>query len=165
LYFERRMVWRCFETFDLRVSNWESYEMKFGTRSFLALAIPILVLPIIAAMLFNWRYNYVDFSGLTALGIVLLALAVLFVLAPRDRGPRLVILQLIALPRKMFDSYYGARPLQPGEAPGAESTKAHRKFVFTAGGHVARFAGGLMRLVSQGAGGQPQLLLARSGTA
>lgn len=151
--------------------------MKFSIRFFLVLSIPILVLFSLTFALWDWAFNHAEFQGGWALVAVYAAFTILVLMALPQRGrPSFVhrsfdyIVQAVLtrwpyanlLPRNMWDHRYGARPLQPGEASGAESTKSKRTFGSTIGGHVAHLTVGLKQIVSQGIGGQPRLMLERS---
>lgn len=111
--------------------------MKLDSRRILAASILTFVLLFIFTMLFDWRFNYAEFPRDVVLGLLVLACVVLAFLTAPGRGLFQAALRLIALSRNMWDHRYGARPLQPGETTGAESTKAHRKFAFSAGNPVA----------------------------
>ena len=136
--------------------------MKLDSRRILAASILTFVLLFIFTMLFDWRFNYAEFPRDVVLGLLVLACVVLAFLTAPGRGLFQAALRLIALSRNMWDHRYGARPLQPGETSGAESTKAHRKFASTVGGHVAGLIGNLKQLVGHGASGQPRLQVARA---
>lgn len=135
--------------------------MKLDFRSVLILAVPILVLFALIFALQNWAYNYAEFQGGWALAAVYAAVisALLPVKRP-DRGP------LNILRRDMgFDAHYGREPKSGQKGTVKESSKAHRKFASTAGGHLARFAGHFKQLIGHGIGGQPRLQIAHCATA
>lgn len=133
--------------------------MKLDFRSVLILAVPILVLFALIFALWNWAYNYAEFPGYAVLWLVVLACIVLAFLTAPGRGLFQTALRLIVLSRNMWDHRYGAWPLQPGEGSDAESTKAHRKFASSVGGHVAGLIGNLKQLIGHGAAGRPRLMV------
>lgn len=59
----------------------------------------------------------------------------------------------------MFDNYYGRRPSPARPDPEVGSSKSHRTFASSAGGHVARSVGHLQHLVGHGTAGRQRLLL------
>jgi hypothetical protein len=61
--------------------------------------------------------------------------------------------------RDMFDEHYKRQPSPVRPDPEAGSSKSHRSFASSAGGHVARSVGHLQQLVGHGAGSRQRLLL------
>jgi hypothetical protein len=61
--------------------------------------------------------------------------------------------------RDMFEERYGRGPNPVRPSAEAGSSKSHRMFASSAGGHVARSVGHLQQLVGHGAGSRQQLLL------
>jgi hypothetical protein len=128
--------------------------MKLDFRSVLALAVCFIVLLFIAVLIFNWRFNYAEFrADLVVFGLVVgIALLTLLLARPQRGWPSI-------LTREMFDEHYGRQPIPAEKGVGSGSQKGHRTFASMAGGHLARSAGHLQRLVGHGAGHQPQLFL------
>ncbi len=123
--------------------------MRLDFRSVLALAVPILVLLFIAMLVFNWHFNYAEFrADLVVSGLVVgIALLALLLARPQRGWPGI-------LTRDMDDKTHGA---PGGCAPGhylPPSARSHQTFASVAGGHLARPAGHLQRLVGLGAGHQ-----------
>ena len=131
--------------------------MKLDLHSVLIFAVPILVLFALIFALRNWAYNYAEFQGGWALAAVYAAVIIIALLSVKrpDRG------LLNILRRDMgFDAHYGRVPKSGQKGTVKESSKAHRKFASTAGGHLARFAGHFKQLIGHGIGGQPRLQIA-----
>lgn len=83
----------------------------------------------------------------------------ILILAVETRWPYVNLLS-----RDMNNDKFGLHENVSSEthlSPSSDTAKSHRKFAFSAGGHVARFVAGLMRLVSPGAAGQARLQVAR----
>ncbi|MBP9717353.1 MAG: hypothetical protein KBD44_01420 [Candidatus Pacebacteria bacterium] len=131
--------------------------MKLDFRSVLILAVPILVLFALIFALRNWAYNYAEFQGGWALAAVYAAVIIIALLSVKrpDRG------LLNILRRDMwFDAHYGRVPVTGQKGTAKDSSKAHRKFASTVGGHVAGLIGNLKRLAGHGVSGQPRLQVA-----
>lgn len=134
--------------------------MRLTFQSLLALVVPILILLFLFSLVFDWHVNYAAFRSDLALGAVGLGVLTLFVLTMLNPGAP------TAFRHDMFEGYYsGAKHVAKGPdgTAGLASSKAHRTFTSSVGGHVARFAGILQQLIERGVGVSPRLTLLRVG--
>lgn len=122
--------------------------MRLNLRSCLALAVSFAVLSFLAV-----EVVLGDVSAGHSLAVVWAGVGILCLIIVSGRTWPNVF------GRDMFDNHYGRQPTPVRPSAEAGSSKSHRTFASSAGGHVARSVGHLRQLVGHGAGNRQRLLL------
>jgi hypothetical protein len=122
--------------------------MRLSFRSILAFTVCFVVLSFLAL-----EVVLGDVSVGHSLAVVWTGVAALAVISLSGRNwPNI-------FGRDMFEDEYNRRPNPVRPSTEAGSSKSHRTFASSAGGHVARSIGHLRQLVGHGAGSRQRLLL------